>query len=157
MRSEVLDLPEAVEQSRQLAHAEGLNDVVSHRTGNALTDDLGHGYDVVFLGNILHHFSPDQSKALLARIRNSMSPDGTVAIWESRRPESDAPPELAGDAFALFFRVTSTARCYATSEYTGCDASAALSDFGNRQGSMTGAAEPNAAHDILDRLAKKSR
>jgi hypothetical protein len=128
MRSEVLDLPEAVEQSRRLARDEGLQDVVSHRTGNALADDLGDGHDVVFLGNILHHFSPDQSGALLARIRRSMSPDGTVAIWESRRPEPDAPPELAGDAFALFFRVTSTARCYATSEYTAWVTAAGFAD-----------------------------
>lgn len=117
MRSVVLDLPDAVEQSRQLAREEGLDDVVTHRTGDALVDDLGDGQDVVFLGNILHHFSPDQIEGLLARIQSALSPGGTVAIWEIRRPESDDPPDIMGDGFALFFRVTSTARCYTTSEY----------------------------------------
>jgi len=117
MRSVVLDLPEAVEQSRRLAHEEGLDDVVGHRSGDALADDLGDGHDVAFLGNILHHFTPDQIEELLARIRRSLSPDGTVAIWEIRRPEASDPPDIVGDGFALFFRVTSTARCYATSEY----------------------------------------
>ena len=80
-------------------------------------DDLGDGQDVVFLGNILHHFSPDQIGELLGRIRTALSPGGTVAIWELRRPERYDPPEIMGDAFALFFRVTSTARCYTTGEY----------------------------------------
>jgi hypothetical protein len=119
MHSEVLDLAEAVEQSRRLASDEGSDDVVSHRVGDALADDLGEGYDVCFLGNILHHFTPDQVRGLLERIRHSVSPGGTVAIWEIRLPEPDEPPEIVGDGFALYFRLTSTARCYATSEYTG--------------------------------------
>jgi 2-polyprenyl-3-methyl-5-hydroxy-6-metoxy-1,4-benzoquinol methylase len=117
MRSLVLDLPEAVEQSRRLAREEGLDDVVTHRSGDALSDDLGEGYDVVFLGNILHHFTATQIEQLLGRAKSALSPAGTIAIWEVRRPERDDPPDIVGDAFALFFRVTSTARCYTTGEY----------------------------------------
>jgi hypothetical protein len=117
MRSVVLDLPEAVVQARRLAHEEGLDDVVTHQAGDALVDDLGDRQDVVFLGNILHHFSPDQIEGLLGRIRSALSPGGTVAIWELRRPEPSDAPDIMGDGFALFFRVTSSARCYATGEY----------------------------------------
>jgi hypothetical protein len=117
MRSVVLDLPDAVEQSRQLAREEGLDDVVTHRVGDALVDDLGEGQDVMFLGNILHHFSAEQIEGLLERIRGALSPGGTVAIWEIRRPESGDSPDIMGDGFALFFRVTSTARCYTATEY----------------------------------------
>lgn len=128
MHSEVLDLPVAVEHSRRLAHAEGLDDVVTHRAGNALTDDLGEQNDVVFLGNILHHFTPEQGKDLLVRIRRALSSDGTVVIWEVRQPEPNEPPEIVGDGFALHFRVTSTARCYRTSEYTGWLGEAGFAD-----------------------------
>jgi hypothetical protein len=117
MRSMVLDLPDAVEQSRRLAQEEGIDDVVTHRSGDALSDDLGEGQDVVFLGNILHHFTPAQIEDLLGRVKSALSPAGTIAIWELRRPERDDPPDIVGDAFALFFRVTSAARCYTTSEY----------------------------------------
>ena len=68
MRSEVLDLPQAVEHARKLASAEGLDDVVTYRAGDALVDNLGTDYDVVFLGNILHHFTPQQIGELLARV-----------------------------------------------------------------------------------------
>jgi len=119
MRSQVLDLPQAVEQARKLASAEGLDDVVTYRAGDALVDDLGADYDVVFLGNILHHFTPQQIGELLASVRRAMTAAGTVAIWEVCQPAADdAQPDLIGDAFALFFRLTSTARCYTVSEFT---------------------------------------
>jgi hypothetical protein len=117
MRAMVLDLPEAVEACRRLAHEEGIDDVVTHRSGDALSDDLGEGHDVVFVGNILHHFAPAQIEGLLGRVKSALSPAGTIAIWDVRRPEPDDPPDIVGDAYALFFRVTSTARCYTTSEY----------------------------------------
>jgi hypothetical protein len=117
MRSLVLDLPEAVEPCRRLAHEEGIDDVVTHRGGDALTDDLGDGHDVVFLGNILHLFKPAQIEPLLGRVKSALSPAGTIAIWDMRRPERDDPPNIVGDAYSLFFRVTSAARCYTTSEY----------------------------------------
>jgi hypothetical protein len=119
MLSEVLDLPQAVKHARKLASAEGLDDVVTYRTGDALADDLGEDYDVVFLGNILHHFTPQQIGELLACVRAAMSPGATVAIWDCRQPEADeVDPDLIGDAFSLFFRLTSSARCYTKREFT---------------------------------------
>jgi hypothetical protein len=117
MLSTVLDLPDAVQPCRRLAHEEGIDDVVTHRSGDALTDDLGEGHDVVFLGNILHLFKPAQIEPLLGRVKSALSPAGTIAIWDMRRPERDDPPDIVGDAYSLFFRVTSAARCYTTSEY----------------------------------------
>jgi ubiquinone/menaquinone biosynthesis C-methylase UbiE len=129
MRSQVLDLPQAVEQARKLASAEGLDDVVTFRVGDALVDDLGADCDVVFLGNILHHFTPQQIGDLLARVRRAMSAGGTVAIWEVSQPAADdAQPDLIGDAFALFFRLTSTARCYTVGEFTGWLTAAGFTD-----------------------------
>jgi 2-polyprenyl-3-methyl-5-hydroxy-6-metoxy-1,4-benzoquinol methylase len=129
MRSDVLDLPEAVDHARRLASDEGLDDVVTYRAGDALADDLGADYDVVFLGNILHHFAPEEISALLDRVRAAMSRTGTVAIWEIQQPEiDDARPDLVGDAFALFFRLTSTARCYTATEFMGWLTDAGFAD-----------------------------
>lgn len=130
LRSEVLDLAPAVEQARPIAAAEGLEDVVSHRAGDALTDDLGDGWDVVLLANVLHHFTPAQIAGLLDRVRAATSSNGTVAIWELLQPAPDEPPELLGDAFALFFRLSSTARCYSRAEFTAWLSEAGFVDVG---------------------------
>jgi 2-polyprenyl-3-methyl-5-hydroxy-6-metoxy-1,4-benzoquinol methylase len=120
MRSLVLDLPQAIRHAADLAIAEGLGDIVSYRPGDALSDDLGTGYDVVFMGNILHHFTPPQVASLLARVRQAVNPEGTVAVYDTRQASAaDEGIDMVGDAFALFFRLTSSARCYTVSEYSG--------------------------------------
>jgi 2-polyprenyl-3-methyl-5-hydroxy-6-metoxy-1,4-benzoquinol methylase len=119
MRAEVLDLPEAIEHASKLALAEGLSDVVSHRAGDALIDDLGTGYDVVFLSNFLHHLTPPDATRLLARARAAICPGGTVAVHDMRQADTADDVDLIGDAFALFFRLTSSARCYTVHEYEG--------------------------------------
>lgn len=129
MRSEVFDLAQAVEQARKLGSAEGLDDVVTYRTGDVLVDDLGADYDVVLLSNILHHFAPQQIIELLARVRRAINTGGTVAIWEVCQQDADeAQPDLIGDAFALFFRLTSTARCYTAGEFTSWLTDAGFTD-----------------------------
>jgi hypothetical protein len=128
MRSEVLELPEAVEHARKLARDESIDDVVTHRSGDALRDDIGSDYDAIFLSNITHHFTPDQNMELLQRIRAAMTTQGTVAIWEFIRPESNAQSDLIGDGFALLFRITSATRCYTAADYLGMIESAGFVD-----------------------------
>lgn len=116
MTSEVLELPAALAHARALATAEGLADVVTHRAGDALVDDLGTGYDVVFLGSVLHHFGRVQIVALMERIRSALTSRGTVAVYGMSRPDDDEDPDLLRDTFALFFRVVSSAACYTVAE-----------------------------------------
>ncbi|HEY9230691.1 MAG TPA: methyltransferase [Blastocatellia bacterium] len=116
MKSTVLDLPAAIEHARELARAEKIDDVVEHRAGDLLADDYGKDNDVVLLSNILHHFNEATNIAILRRAFDSLTAAGTVAVWEIEAPEKDATP-TSGDGAALFFRLTSNARCYHGSEY----------------------------------------
>jgi hypothetical protein len=116
MTATVIDLPQALDHARALAAAEGLDGIVHHRAGDITTADLGPPADVVLLSNILHHFRPPDIAALLARVRGVAAPGGTVAVWEVEAPERRAKV-AAGDAIALFFRLTSTARAYHGREY----------------------------------------
>ena len=116
MRSTVIDLPAAIPPARELAAREGLADLVEHREGDLTRDDLGSGWDVVLLSNILHHFQPAQIAGILTRVHRATAEDGTVAIWEIERPRRSAKPS-EGDGVALFFRLTSTAGAYSGEEY----------------------------------------
>ncbi len=116
MRSTVIDLPAAIAHARPLAEREGIGDVVEHRAGDITTDPLGADADVVLLSNILHHFLPDQIVSLMARARDALTRDGTIAIWELERPRRDSKPG-GGDGIALFFKITSTASAYSGEEY----------------------------------------
>lgn len=116
LRSIVIDLPAALAHARRLAEKEGHGDIVEHRAGNLVTDDLGTGWDVVLLSNILHHFVPDLVRTILKRAYDALAKDGTVAIWELERPAPGKKPS-EGDGIALFFRLTSSAAAYSGEEY----------------------------------------
>ena len=116
MTSTVLDLPAAIEHARELASAEKIDDIVEHRAGDILVADYGRDNDVALLSNILHHFDEETNVRVLRRAFDSLTARGTVAIWEIEAPEKDSKP-THGDGAALYFRLTSTARCYHGSEY----------------------------------------
>ena len=117
LRSEVLDLPEAVEQAAQLLEAEGMGDRVVHRAGDALTEDLGSdAYDLILMFSLVHHFDADTNRALTARCAGALKPGGVLVIGDLMRPES---PEKAGamDLFYdLYFALTSRSGLWSFAE-----------------------------------------
>lgn len=128
MRSEVLELPSALEHSRILAEEAGVTDIVSHRAGDALQDDLGSGFDVVLLNNVLHHFAPAPSRELIGRVCRALTPGGTVAILEFEPPEAEASPDAVRDTAALLFRAVFGGRCHRPTDYVSWLAEAGVGD-----------------------------
>jgi 2-polyprenyl-3-methyl-5-hydroxy-6-metoxy-1,4-benzoquinol methylase len=121
LHSTILDLPEAVEQSRvilaqDLEH-EKMHGRVVHRAGNALSDDLGEDlYDLVFIANLLHHFDDASNRDLMKRVARSLKPNGVCVISEIIRSET---PEAAGQIGALtefFFAITSASGTWSFAE-----------------------------------------
>lgn len=93
----VLDLPSALG-----APPAELGDRITMRAGDYAHEELGSGYALVLLFNVLHGHRPDGNRALLARVAQALRPGGTVAILEHGTP---APPEegRAGAAFLHAF------------------------------------------------------
>lgn len=116
LRSTVVDLPAAIEHARALAEDSGITDIVDHRPGDIRLDDLGDGFDVALLANILHHFMPDLNRLILGKVHRALNGNGTVAIWDIETPDPNSAPDM-GDGAALYFRVTSSAMCYSGSDY----------------------------------------
>jgi cyclopropane fatty-acyl-phospholipid synthase-like methyltransferase len=89
---------------------------VSHRAGDLRRDAFGGPYDVVLMCNILHHFAPEENREWIRKARGALGKDGTLAIRDFETPDSGSRP-TEGAAAALFFRLTSSARCYSGMEY----------------------------------------
>lgn len=127
LRSTILDLPEAVEQSAPLLAAEGLGDRVAHLPGDALTDDLGEDtYDLVFVANLVHHFDAGQGRDLMRRAARALRPGGSCVILEIIRADT---PEEAGQIGALtgfFFAVTSASGTWSFGEMADWQRAAGL-------------------------------
>jgi SAM-dependent methyltransferase len=117
LRSVVLERAEAIGEASKLAAEAGIADVVSFRECDLLKDDYGEGADVVILANILHHFAPETNLQILGRARRALRPGGSIGIFDIEAPGKNAPPEAAGDAAALFFRITSNGACFSGEDY----------------------------------------
>lgn len=74
----VLDLPETVELGRPRLEAAGVRAV-----GGDLRDGLPAGpWDVVYLGNVAHLFSPEEAQRLIADAAAALAPGGLLAVQE---------------------------------------------------------------------------
>lgn len=117
LRSEVLDLPQAVEQAAPLLAAEGMGDRVVHRAGDALTSDLGtDAYDVVLIAQLVHHFSEAQNRELTGRVAASLRPGGVFAVLDEFRPRTAKEAGQLGALLEFYFALTSQSGTWAVEE-----------------------------------------
>jgi len=108
LRATILDLPQAVAHAAPLLAREGMGDRVSHRAGNALADDLGDGaWDVVFLSQLVHHFTDEQNRELLRRIARALKPGGVCVLLDAIRPSAPEDGGGIGAVLDLYFAATS--------------------------------------------------
>jgi SAM-dependent methyltransferase len=117
LRSEVLDLPEAVEQAAPLLAAEGMGDRVVHRAGDALTEDLGTAaYDLVLVAQLVHHFSEAQNRELATRVAAALRPGGVFAVLDEFRPRTAGEAGQVGALLEFYFALTSQSGTWAVEE-----------------------------------------
>ena len=108
LRATILDLPDAVEHAAPILAREGMGERVSHRPGNALADDLGHDtWDVIFLSQLVHHFTDEQNRVLMKRIAQALKPGGVCVLLDALRPSSPDASGAIGAVLDLFFAATS--------------------------------------------------
>jgi 2-polyprenyl-3-methyl-5-hydroxy-6-metoxy-1,4-benzoquinol methylase len=128
MTSTVFDLPDAIAQARKIGKSEGLDAYVSYKSGDALKDDLGSNYDVVFVGSLMHHFSEEQNRRLIQRITKALSPNGTLAIYDGGHEKSTSFPDVFDAATSLMFHINSSGKCFLPEEYINWLTSAGFVD-----------------------------
>jgi SAM-dependent methyltransferase len=120
IRATILELPEALKHAAPLLAQERMGDRVSHRAGNALTEDLGNeAYDLVFLAAVVHHFDATTNQQLIRRITRALRPGGIVAIWEPVRQDRAGRIRQVGGLLDLFFGFFSEAGTWSRAEVAG--------------------------------------
>jgi len=127
LRSVILDLPEAVEHAAPILAQEGMGERVTHRAGNALTNDLGtEAWDLVFVGNLVHHFDDATNRELAKRIARALRPGGVFVIQELYRPATPNDAGQIGALLDLYFALTSQSGTWSFEEMAGWQREAGL-------------------------------
>jgi SAM-dependent methyltransferase len=108
LSSVILDLPDAVRHAAPILAEEKPGDRVTHRPGNALTDDLGEQcLDIVLMSQLVHHFTDDQNRALMSRIFRALRPNGVCVMLDSIRPAAPGAGGQAASLLDLYFAMLS--------------------------------------------------
>lgn len=80
LRATVLELPVVVELAGKRISASGLDTRVDAVAGDAMSQPLPRGYDVILVANLLHYWSAEENRALLARIRQAVEPGARLLL-----------------------------------------------------------------------------
>jgi 2-polyprenyl-3-methyl-5-hydroxy-6-metoxy-1,4-benzoquinol methylase len=120
LRATVFDSPTVIEETKKIVESEGMKEWVDTRVGDFFTDDMGSGYDVALLFNIIHLFNPEQNSHLLKRVAGSLSPGGSVVIFDQFLGGEFGNIVRTAHAFYNFlFLVTTGAQLYSFYETSG--------------------------------------
>ena len=90
-----------------------LADRVSLVAGDYRTDDLGEGFDLALVFNVVHAQDPDGNRALLGRVADALAPGGRVAVLDQWAGSGRSPVSRAALRFiGLTYLVTLDADVY---------------------------------------------
>jgi SAM-dependent methyltransferase len=95
-----LDWSAVLEVAKENAQRAGVADRYRTIAGNVFDTDLGMGYDLVLLTNILHHFDHSENVKLLRRVHAALKPGGRAVTLEFI-PNDDRVTPPAAASFAL--------------------------------------------------------
>lgn len=103
----LFDAAETLKISRRLIKEAGLQKLISLKAGDFTKDEIGSGYDMIFISQIFHAYGPEACISLLRKCHSSLNPGGRVIVQEFYLDETKAAP-LQGAIFAINMLVNTT-------------------------------------------------
>jgi SAM-dependent methyltransferase len=105
IRATVLDLPLVCQVGLEHLQSEPEADRISFIKGNALTDEMPKGFDLISFKSMLHDWPENEAGQFIARASQALRPGGTLLIFE-RGPIEVGQTTLPYSMipFLLFFR-----------------------------------------------------
>ncbi|MDZ7302070.1 MAG: acetylserotonin O-methyltransferase [candidate division KSB1 bacterium] len=96
----VFDLPTVVPLTRAYIEKEGLADKIQTVAGDYTVDDLGSGYDLVFLSAIIHSNAVEENRKLIRKCVQALNARGQLVVQDFIMDENRTSP-ATGAFFAL--------------------------------------------------------
>lgn len=120
---------------------------IDTQAGDYRTDDLGNGYDVALLFNVIHAHDPHENVALFDRVADALAPDGRIVILDQWEGSGRTPVSRAGLRFVgLTYLTTLGADLYAHEDVAAWLREVGFSDVQHKSvGPLSGMAVVEAA------------
>jgi len=96
----IMDFPETLKIARKLIRRSGLSDRITLLAGDFTSDDLGTGYDLIFISQIFHAYDEAACISMLRKSYAALNPGGRVVVQEFLLDETRTAPPW-GALFAI--------------------------------------------------------
>ncbi len=125
----VFDLPEPAKIAQENIARYGLSDRIDILRGNFLKDDIGFGYDFIWISHILHSHDEEQCHLILNKAIRALNPGGTLAIQDFFLNDDGVSPVGAAMFSVHMLAVTPRGRAYMHTEVADWLLAAGLTDI----------------------------
>jgi 2-polyprenyl-3-methyl-5-hydroxy-6-metoxy-1,4-benzoquinol methylase len=115
LQATIVDLPGSAKVGEGIVAEAGMSDRVRYLVGDMFEVDYDGQYDGAMAFNIIHHLTPEQMRALFARIRAALRPGAPLAVLDLYDRPQGQQANLAS-ILGLFFLLTSGADTYTADE-----------------------------------------
>jgi len=129
LQAKVWDRPPALEVAKEIAGKQKCGHRLSCHAGDFLKDPVPGTFDIMWLSNVIHIYSPRENKALFRKLRAALNPHGRILIQDTflldRKGLYPAETNLFAVTMLLF---TETGNTYGAKEVKAWLRSAGLAD-----------------------------
>ncbi|MDI6740869.1 MAG: class I SAM-dependent methyltransferase [Candidatus Edwardsbacteria bacterium] len=116
LTADVLDLPAAVAQGREIIRGRSDGDRVRFIEGDLRTADWGTGYDAVLLFNIVHNLTEEENRQAFAKAHACLNAGGAVVVEDGRHAGTGGDLDAVSGFSGLLFFHLSSCRLYTEAE-----------------------------------------
>ena len=118
LKATIFDLPTTRPFAEQTVNKFDLSERIMFKGGDLTTDELGTGYDVVWISQLLHSESPESSSAIIKKAVTALKPGGLLLIQEFILDDNKVAP-LHPALFSLNMLIgTPSGQSYSQKEIT---------------------------------------
>ncbi len=111
----LFDLPETIKIAQDIIRESGVKSV-DFIAGDFLSDDIGNGYDLIFISQVLHAFSEKDNAKLISKSAEAINRDGKVVVQEFYIDNKRSNPARSAIFSVNMLVNTEGGRCYCPSE-----------------------------------------
>jgi hypothetical protein len=108
----VFDLPQPTTIAKENIRRHGLAERINIMAGNFLKDDIGSGYDFIWISQILHSHTEEQCRLIIDKAVKALNPGGQVAIQDFFLNDDQVSPLEAAMFSVHMLAVTPGGRAY---------------------------------------------
>jgi ubiquinone/menaquinone biosynthesis C-methylase UbiE len=116
LEATVVELEAPAALGRERLAREGLAGRIHYQVGDLFALELGSGYDVVTVHQVLHNLEEERCVELLRRGRSALEPGGILVVLEPEQPPPGRPGSLIPTVGSLAFMTFTGTRCWTAAE-----------------------------------------